>query len=79
MGPYVGELDRTWRSLASSLGSNKLLVDLCGVLYVDAAGKRLLAEIHGKSRAEFFGNSALTKYFAQEAMQSHHANGKHGG
>lgn len=78
-GPYVGELDRAWRSLASSLGSKNLLVDLCGVLYVDAAGKRLLVEIHSKSGAEFFGNSALTKYLAEEAMHRNHANGEQGG
>lgn len=67
--PLVAELDRAWQDLAPSLGSRKLSVDLRGVTFVDGTGRRLLAEIHAKTDAEFLADTPLTKYFAEEAMQ----------
>ena len=67
--PLVAELHRAWQDLAPSLGSKKLSVDLCGVTFMDTAGKRLLAEIHDKTGAEFLADTPMTKYFAEEAMQ----------
>jgi anti-anti-sigma regulatory factor len=69
VGPLVPEFDRSWQDLAPSLGSRKLSVDLCGVTFVDAAGRQLLAEIHHKTGAEFIADRPLTKYYAEEAMQ----------
>jgi len=76
VGPYVDELERMWQCLAPSLERKKFLVDICDVLHIDAAGNRLLAQIHSKSGAEFVANSVLTKYFAQKAIQSNQENGK---
>jgi anti-anti-sigma regulatory factor len=70
VGPWVDELDRAWRSLAASLGSKKLFVDLCGVTYMDTAGQRILADIHKGSSAKFLADSPMTKYFAAEAQRS---------
>jgi anti-anti-sigma regulatory factor len=69
-GGLVSEFDKTWRSLAPSLGSKKLVVDLCGVLYMDSEARRLLAEIHQKTGAHFLTDTPMTKYFADEARRS---------
>ena len=79
VGPYIDELERMWQCLAPSLERKKFLVDICDVLHIDAAGKQLLALIHSKSGAEFVADSVLTKYVAQEAMQSNYGDGKQGG
>ena len=68
-GLGVPELNRAWQELARSLGSRKLSVDLRGVTFVDATGKRLLAEIHDQTGAEFLADTPLTKYFAEQAQQ----------
>jgi ABC-type transporter Mla MlaB component len=68
-GPLVSELDRTWRSLAASLGSKKLLVDLCGITQIDLNGRQVLADIHRGTGAEFVADTPMTKYFAEEARQ----------
>jgi hypothetical protein len=67
--PLVAELHRAWQDLAASVGSRKLSVDLRGVTFMDATGRRLLAEIHAKTGAEFLADTPMTKYFAEEAMQ----------
>jgi hypothetical protein len=69
VGPWVEEFNRTWRSLASSLGSKQLHLDLRGVVSVDAKGKQLLREIYRKTNARFLADSPLTRYFADDAMQ----------
>jgi ABC-type transporter Mla MlaB component len=69
VGLWVEEFDRTWHSLEPSLGSKKLQIDLRGVSYVDARGRRLLQEIYRKVQAHFVADSPLTQYFADEAMQ----------
>ena len=66
--PLVAELHRAWQDLAASVGSRKLSVDLRGVTFMDATGRRL-AEIHAKTGAEFLADTPMTKYFAEEAMQ----------
>jgi len=75
-GPNVPELDRAWQDLAPILGSRKLWVDLRGVTFVDTAGRRLLAQIHDKTGAEFLADTPMIKHYAEEAKQSIRANGK---
>lgn len=67
--PIISELDRAWQDLAPSLGSRKLLVDLRGVTFMNMTGRRLLADIHSKTGAEFIADRPLTKYYAEEAVQ----------
>ncbi len=69
-GPWTTELDRTWKTVASSLGSRKLSLDLCDMTYADAEGQRLLHEIYENSEAAFVTNTPLSMYFATEAMSS---------
>ena len=67
VGPWVRELDRTWRSLAAALGSKKLVVDLCGVTYADSEARKVLAEIHEATGAKFKADTPIGRYFAAEA------------
>lgn len=69
IGPWVEELSRACHSLAGSLGSKKLHLDLCGVAFVDAKGRQLLREIYQRADTSFLADSPLTRYFADDAMQ----------
>jgi ABC-type transporter Mla MlaB component len=75
-GPWVAEFSRTWQSLAPSLNSKKLSVDLREVTQISAEGRRLLAEIYNQTSAEFQTDSLLMELYAQEAMREHHKNDK---
>lgn len=68
-GPWVDVFSDCWRSLAPSLGSRNLRLDLRGVSFVDAAGRELLRDIYQKTRAGFLADTPLTQYFAESAMQ----------
>jgi len=68
-GRHVPELHRAWQELALTLGERLLRVDLCGVTHMDETGRNLLAEINAKTPAQFFGDTPLTKYFAERAQQ----------
>ena len=76
-GAWVNECDRACRSILASLGSKKLQLDLRGVAFADDKGRKLLREIYQKTHASFLTDSPLTKYFADDAMQSR--NRKHEG
>ncbi len=60
-GAWVGTLEQCWRERAPE---EKFSVDLCGVSFIDAAGKVLLKEIHqqgGKLIAEGCLNQAIVE------------------
>ncbi|MGH9742779.1 MAG: TolC family protein [Candidatus Acidiferrum sp.] len=60
-GPWVAALDQCWRERVSG---EKFSVDLCGVSFIDAAGKALLKEIHhqgGRLIAEGCLNQAIVE------------------
>jgi outer membrane protein len=63
-GPFVGALEQCWRTRTPE---EKFCVDLCGVSFIDAAGKALLKEIHeqgGKLIAEGCLNEAIVEEIA---------------
>src|ERR1700686_321055 len=63
-GPWVEALEQCWRTRAPE---EKFSVDLCGVSFIDAAGKGLLKEIHeqgGKLIAEGCLNEAIVQEIA---------------
>lgn len=68
-GPWVEELNSTWHSLAPSLDSKELHLDLREVAFVGGNGRRLLREIYQKTNASFLADSPLTPYFAEDAMR----------
>jgi hypothetical protein len=77
-GPWVAEFNRTWHSLAPSLDSKKLTVDLRGVTQMGREAQRLLAEIYAVTGAEFQTNSLEIEFYVQEAMRDHPRNEKRG-
>src|SRR5213080_2882176 len=61
-GPSVATLEQCWRELHASSPREKFHVNLCGVSFIDAAGKALLMEIHrqgGQLVAEGCLNQAI--------------------
>ncbi len=78
VGPWVQEFSRAWHSLAGSLGSKELHLDLCGVAFVDAKGRQLLREIYQRTNSSFLADSPLTRYFADDAMQRSPKDGEEG-
>src|SRR5258705_987616 len=61
-GPWVGGLEQCWRELHAASSREKFRIDLCGVSFIDSAGKVLLMEIHrqgGRLVAEGCLNQAI--------------------
>src|SRR6202022_4739803 len=71
-GPWVSALEHSWKELRNSASGETLSINLCGVSFIDAAGKALLAQIHqqgGKLVAEGCLNQAIVREIA--AKQQH--------
>jgi outer membrane protein len=63
-GPLVPTLEQCWRELKAASPQEKFYVNLCGVSFIDAAGKMLLKEMHrqgGQLVAEGCLNQAIVK------------------
>jgi outer membrane protein len=61
-GPSVGTLEQCWRELRATSPDEKFSINLCGVSFIDAAGRVLLKEIHsqgGRLFAEGCHNQAI--------------------
>src|SRR5882757_985734 len=69
-GPWVEALQQSWKELRNSASDENLSVNLCGVIFIDAAGKALLKEIHkqgGRLVAVGCLNQAIVREIATEA------------
>jgi outer membrane protein TolC/ABC-type transporter Mla MlaB component len=81
-GPWVAALEQCWKERAQG---EKYSVDLCGVSFIDAAGKVLLKEIYrqgGKLAAEGCLNEAIVQEIeggerAEKPVTSGHKKGSH--
>ena len=63
-GGSVGTLEQCWRELRAASPEESFRVDLCGVSFIDGAGKVLLRDIHrqgGRLLAEGCLNQAIVK------------------
>jgi outer membrane protein len=79
-GPSLGTLEQCWRELRSASPNEKFRVDLCGVSFIDAAGKVLLKEIHRQGArliAEGCLNQAIIQEIADQTSEQTHE-GKRG-
>ncbi len=68
-GPWVGALEQSWTDLRRNSADQSLSVNLCGVSFIDAAGKALLKAIHsegGKLVAEGCLNQAIVREITAE-------------
>ena len=69
-GPWVGTLEQCWRELRAASPSEKFHIDLCGVSFIDAAGKVLLKEVYRQGAqlvAEGCLNQAVVREIVAEA------------
>lgn len=69
-GQWVTALEQCWKDLRTWAPNGKFSINLCGVSYIDAAGKALLKEIHHQGAhlvAEGCLNQAIVKEIAGEA------------
>ena len=63
-GPWVAALEQCWREMRANSPNEKFRIDLCGVSFIDPAGKTLLKEIHsqgGRLIAEGCLNQAIVR------------------
>src|ERR1700733_3091726 len=69
-GPWVGTLEQSWRDARAS--NEKVSVNLCGVSFIDPAGKTLLKEIHhqgGQLVAQGCLNQAIVREIGAEGTK----------
>jgi outer membrane protein len=77
VGQWVTALEECWRNLRAASPREKFSVDLCGVSFIDAAGKVLLRTIHrdgGQLVAEGCLNQAIVSEIAggeQDSREGH--------
>jgi outer membrane protein TolC/ABC-type transporter Mla MlaB component len=72
-GQTVSTLEQCWRELRAGSPVERFSVDLCGVTFIDAAGKALLKEIHaqgGRLSADGCLNQSIVKEIAGSAADS---------
>jgi outer membrane protein len=63
-GPLVSTLEQCWRELKAASPQERFYINLCGVSFIDAAGKMLLKEMHhqgGQLVAQGCLNQAIVK------------------
>ncbi len=71
-GDWVKELERCWKERESPAGV-PLQVHLKAVSYIDAAGKQLLTEMHGRG-VEIKGCGCMSKAVVEEIIRYASAN-----
>src|ERR1700676_777620 len=68
-GPWVAALEQCWRELATSSQRQKFSINLCGVSFIDAAGKMLLKDMHSQG-GEFIAEGCLNQAIVKEIIES---------
>src|SRR6266436_37631 len=66
-GPWVAALEQCWRELHAASPREKFHVNLCGVSFIDAAGKVLLTEIH-RQGGQLIAEGCLNQAIVQEIV-----------
>jgi outer membrane protein len=72
-GPSVATVEQCWRELHAVSPKQKYVVDLCGVSFIDSAGKVLLGEMH-RHGAELRAEGCLNQAIVDEISGSGDAN-----
>lgn len=68
-GPWATELNRVWAETFPRLGSHKLVLDLRGVTYADAAGRNVLADICAQGKAGLIAGTLQTQDLVRELTE----------
>jgi outer membrane protein len=71
-GPSVGTVEQCWRELYAAAPKQKFVVDLCGVSFIDNAGKILLREMY-RLGADFQAEGCLNQAIVNEIATSEEA------
>src|SRR3984893_2817945 len=66
-GPWVAALEQCWRELHAASPREKFHVNLCGVSFIDPAGKVLLMEIH-RQGGQLIAEGCLNQAIVQEIV-----------
>ena len=72
-GPWVSTLEQSWRDARAGSPTEKLYVNLCGVSFIDPAGKTILKEIHhqgGQLLAEGCLNQAIIREISKQGSRT---------
>ena len=73
-GPWVEELERSWRAVKDDSRNKPVIVDLCEVTFVDAEGRSLLSSMYEQgARLRTFG--CMAKGVVDEIVQAHGRSG----
>lgn len=67
-GPWVEELDRSWRTVAGTQQSH-VVVDLSGVTFIDPEGKALLTKMW-RQGAKLHAAGCLTRCIVEEITKA---------
>jgi outer membrane protein len=68
-GPWVAALEQCWRELHAASPQEKFHIDLCGVSFIDAAGKVLLKEIY-RQGGQLVAEGCLNQAIVHEIIKS---------
>jgi anti-anti-sigma regulatory factor len=67
-GPWVDELERTWYKVKDESTGAEMLLDLCGLTFIDPEGRKQLAWMY-KQGAKFKTAGCLGKGIVEEIMR----------
>jgi outer membrane protein TolC len=70
-GPWVSTLEQSWRDARAGSPTEKVSVNLCGVSFIDPAGKTLLKEIHHQG-GQLLAEGCLNQAIVREISRSGH-------
>lgn len=70
-GPWVEELDRSWRALAAEAGDARVGVDLTDVTFVGEDGRKLLETMYADG-VRLKASGCATRRLLEEIGQSYH-------
>ena len=68
-GTLVGTLEQCWRELRGASPAEKVHINLCGVSFIDAAGKMLLKEIY-RQGGELVAEGCLNQAIVDDIVKS---------
>src|ERR1700726_3488775 len=77
-GPWVSTLEQSWRDARAGSPTEKVSVNLCGVSFIDPAGKTLLKEIHhqgGHLLAEGCLNQSIIRDISKQGARNKSGDG----
>jgi outer membrane protein TolC/ABC-type transporter Mla MlaB component len=77
-GPWVATLEECWRELHAASPQERFYVNLCGVSFIDAAGRVLLKEIH-RQRGRLIAEGCLNQAIVSEILAKEKQEARSGG